>query len=105
MCSTISRKYSSTTDRLGRTGTHDLFALTDRSGRGHPKIVFLVEKLGLKGPLLPNLSRVVDTHIIAPIPRIQHIGHRDHSHIRRVVVIITILIVFSVIRVIVIECV
>lgn len=48
MCSTISRKHASITVRPGRTTTHDLFALTDRSGRGHSEIVLLIEQLGLR---------------------------------------------------------
>lgn len=50
--------------------------------------------------LLPNLSNAVNTHILTPVPCIQHISKRDHSHVRRVIFIIS---VFTLIRIILIQ--
>ena len=77
-------------------GTHDLFTATNGFGRGHSEIVFLVEELSLDDRLLLNPSssqRAVDTHVFVPIPCVQHVSQGDHSHIHRVIITITVLIV------------
>ena len=49
----LSRKHAVTT---GESKTYDLFAMTNRSRSGHSKMVFLVEKLGLKGQAITTES-------------------------------------------------
>jgi hypothetical protein len=41
--------FVSTRQPRAKSNAYDLFTLTNSSGRGHPKMMFLVEKLGLKG--------------------------------------------------------